>query len=253
MFALSRVLSFIMEFIKANATSSSVTFITQVYAENHMKPIITTTIPIKFDLPPLRERDFVKFVIKESHSKQLYHDIISLEEKVIDSFSLMYFDDDFWKKLPLDVQTTLNQNRLVNCFRSNYFYGDDEKYNKSLVMFLKGNIKNLKIFQNGEAISIEQLGPGYYHFKINGDTLYCGPHGKPQHVINLMLRIIEINYEPFSENSQDNMKRKMDDMLPPAPSAPRKIRKKNKKTIRDDDDVISQKTLLDDFNNETVV
>lgn len=184
-----------MNFTKVKATSNDVSFITQVY-ENRKKPILVTE-SIQLEYGPLYEKDFIKFIIKKSQAPNLYKAIKTIEEQVIQSMRVI--SNDFFQELPEQVQETLSRKYPDSGLRSNYL---DDGENEP-IMFLKGKVDTIKYTQDGKVISPNSLAAGTYQFKINADTIYCGPHGKPEQAISLMLRIIEIQYNPNKTHQDD--------------------------------------------------
>ncbi len=179
-----------MEVVKCAAVSENVSFLTQVN-EHGVKPTLTT-LPRLMDISPIREKDFVKFIITQSMDLDLYNVIELLEGEMANTLPKMR--GDYWMKLPVQCRKVLEGGNIPACIRPNYTKND----NAEMVMFLKGKVSYIKILKYGQQpISVDQLGPGYYQFQISADTIYCGPHGKPDHVVSLMLRISQINYDPL--------------------------------------------------------
>ncbi len=179
-----------MDVVKCAAVSETVSFLTQLN-EHGVKPTLTT-LPQLMEKSPLRDKDFVKFVITQSMSPGLYSVIDLMEGALVNT--LPKLRNDIWMKLPVQCRKAIEEGNIHDCIRPNYTKND----NGEIVMFLKGKVSNIKILKYGQQpITVDQLGPGYYQFQISADTIYCGPHGKPNHVVSLMLRISQINYEPL--------------------------------------------------------
>ena len=180
-----------MELVKSNNVSQNVTFISQVNSANEKSFFITK--PIWLESPPIEELSHLKFLIRKYTSESLYEEVQRCEKQLADS--LLSMRNEIWADLPFHCQRTINDRRqdIQSCIRPNYF-----KNANGDIIYLKGVLKNVKIFKDGQPATLNDLGVGSYQFLIGTDTIYCGPHSKPHHVASLMLRIREIKYSPTS-------------------------------------------------------
>jgi hypothetical protein len=136
------------------------------------------------------------FCISEDSCPELYRRTLEMEQQLAESIPKLPYE--IWTEIPQDVQRALGDNEVAKHIRPNYYSNADQSSPK---IFLKGTLKNLKIYRDDQLVTANDLDDGYYDFIISADTLYCGPHKEVVHKANLMLRIVQLNFHPVKNSS----------------------------------------------------
>lgn len=178
--------------VRATTQGEAVTFLT--FQQNGQQPVLTAKFEVA--LPPTKNAASKQLVLRvfKSMNETLYNQVKALEEYI----TTIPILEPYWSQLPFFVRQIIFNNfkNLPSLVRPNYYENKEDKENDA-ILYLKGNLDFIKVKENGRSIPVDQLGPGTYEVTINANKIYFGEHKHENQVMNLLLRIKEINYTPL--------------------------------------------------------